>query len=73
MMAYLQEEDWRAIREALRTIGAPTNAKELGMPPKYIIRALTTAHRIRPGRYTVLGDGLSERAAERLATATGVI
>jgi len=73
MMAYLQGEDWRAIKEALRTIGAPTNAKELGIPPKYIIRALTTAHRIRPGRYTVLGDGLSKRTAGRLATATGVI
>lgn len=73
MMAYLHGEDWQAIREALRTIGCPTNAKELGIPAKYIVRALTMAHRIRPERYTVLGAGLSKRAAERLARITEVI
>ena len=73
MMAYLYGEDWQAIKGALRTIGAPTNAKELGIPMKYIIKALATAHRIRPERYTVLGSGLSKRAAERLASTTGVI
>jgi glycerol-1-phosphate dehydrogenase [NAD(P)+] len=73
MMAYLHGEDWQAIRGALRTIGAPTKAKELGIPSKYIVKALTIAHRIRPERYTILRDGLSPRAAERLAKATGVI
>lgn len=73
MMMYLQGDDWRAIREALRTIGCPTNARELDIPAKYIVKALTIAHRIRPGRYTILSDGLSKRAAERLATKTGVI
>ncbi|MGC8817123.1 MAG: NAD(P)-dependent glycerol-1-phosphate dehydrogenase [Candidatus Hadarchaeum sp.] len=73
MMAYLHGEDWVAVKEALKTIGAPTNAKELGIPPKYIVKALTIAHKIRPDRYTVLKDGLSRRAAERLAKITGVI
>ncbi len=73
MMAYLHGEDWQAIREALRTIGCPTNAKELGIPAKCVVKALTTAHRIRPERYTVLGAGLSKRAAERLARTTEVI
>ena len=73
MMAYLHGEDWQAIREALRTIGCPTNAKELGIPAKYVVRALTMAHRIRPERYTVLGAGLSKRAAEQLARTTEVI
>ncbi len=73
MMMYLHGDDWRTIRDALRTVGAPTNAKELGIPPRYIIKALAIAHRIRPQRYTILGDGLSRRIAERLARATGVI
>ena len=73
MMAYLQGEDWQTIRRALQTIGTPTSAKGLGVPVKYIVKALIMAHRIRPERYTVLGAGLSKRAAERLARATEVI
>ena len=73
MMAYLQGEDWQAIRGALKTIGCPTNAKEIGIPENYIIEALTAAHRIRPERHTVLGKGLDKRAAERLASTTGII
>ncbi len=73
MMAYLHGEDWNAIKGALETIGAPTNSRELNIPPKYIVKALTIAHRIRPDRYTVLKDGLNRRAAERLAKITEVI
>lgn len=73
MMMYLHGDDWQAIRDALRTIGCPTSAKELGIPPTYIAKALTIAHRIRRERYTILRDGLNKHAAERLAIETGVI
>ncbi|MFH1821065.1 MAG: NAD(P)-dependent glycerol-1-phosphate dehydrogenase [Methanobacteriota archaeon] len=73
MMAYLHGEDWVAIKRALKTIGAPTNARELGIPAKYLVKALTLAHKIRPDRYTVLKDGLNKKAAERLAKTTGVV
>jgi len=73
MMAYLHGEDWEAIRNALRTIGAPTTARELGIKPEHIIKALTTANRVRPERYTILKNGLSRKAAEALAKTTGVI
>lgn len=73
MMAYLHGEDWKKIRATLKAVGAPTNAKELGIPAKYIVKALTIAHKIRPDRYTVLKSGLKTEAAERLAKATGVI
>ncbi len=73
MMAHLHGEDWQAIREALRTIGAPTNARELGIPARYIVKALTIARRIRPERYTILKNGLKPRAAEELAKVTEVI
>lgn len=73
MMMYLHGGDWRHIREALKTIGAPVNASELGIEDKYIIEALLHAHEIRPDRYTILGSGLTREAAENVATITGVI
>jgi glycerol-1-phosphate dehydrogenase [NAD(P)+] len=73
MMAYLQGEDWRTIQGALKTIGAPTDAKGLGIEGRYIVKALTTAHRVRPERYTILKDGIDRKTAERLAKVTEVI
>lgn len=74
MMMYLHGGNWNKIREALLNIGAPTNAKRLGVSDDEIIRALTYAHKIRPERYTILGDnGLSHEAAENLARITKVI
>jgi glycerol-1-phosphate dehydrogenase [NAD(P)+] len=74
MMMYLHGGDWSKIREALLNIGAPTNAKRLGISDDEIIRALTYAHQIKPERYTILGDnGLSYEAAENLARITKVI
>jgi len=74
MMMYLHGGDWRRIRNALKIIGAPTTASELGVSDEQIIKALTMAHTIRPERYTILGDsGITEDAAENLARTTGVI
>ena len=74
MMMYLHGGDWRRQRTALQTIGAPVTARDLGVTAEEVIEALVAAHRIRPERYTILGDnGLTREAAERLATVTGVI
>ncbi|MFW6120441.1 MAG: NAD(P)-dependent glycerol-1-phosphate dehydrogenase [Petrotogales bacterium] len=74
MMMYLHGEDYEEIRNFLKTIGAPTNAKELRIPKKKIVEALFNAQKIRPERYTILGEqGLTEDAAKRLAKITGVI
>lgn len=73
MMAYLHGEDWDAIKRALEVIGAPTDSRGLGIPSKYIVKALTIAHRIRPDRYTILKNGLRRKVAEKLAKVTGVI
>jgi glycerol-1-phosphate dehydrogenase [NAD(P)+] len=73
MMMYLHGGDWRRIKNALLTIGAPTTARELGVTGEEVVGALVRAHSIRPERYTILGDnGLTREAAERLATVTGV-
>jgi len=74
MMLYLYgDPKWKKVRNVLQKIGAPTTARELGIPEKIIIKALTIAHTIRP-RYTILGEkGLTWEAAEKLARTTGVI
>lgn len=74
MMLYLHGEDWKSVRDVLKEIGAPTNAKELGIPKKKIVEALVRAHSIRPDRYTILGEGgLTKEAAKSIAKKTGVI
>ncbi len=74
MMMYLHGGDWQRIRDALKTIGAPITAKELGIEDEYIIEALIKAHTIRPERYTILGDmDLPHEAAVNIARTTKVI
>ncbi|OKY79141.1 MAG: Glycerol dehydrogenase family enzyme GldA [Candidatus Methanohalarchaeum thermophilum] len=74
IMMYLHDGDWKKIKNALRSVGAPTDAKSLGIEKKYIIEALQNAHKIRPERYTILGDkGLTKEAAIKVAEKTGVI
>jgi glycerol-1-phosphate dehydrogenase [NAD(P)+] len=63
---------WRAIRDALKSIDAPTTAAELGISDDDVLEALTTAHEIRD-RYTILGNGVSLDAAYETMTVTGVI
>lgn len=73
MVMYLHGGDWERIRNVLKKIGAPTTAKELHVTREQIVEALTTAHKIREDRYTILGDkGLNVESAEQLASITGV-
>ena len=74
MMMYLHGGDWRRLRGALHTIGAPTTARELGASGDEVIQALMAAHKVHAERYTIHSDnGLTREAAERLATVTGVV
>ncbi|MFH0815732.1 MAG: NAD(P)-dependent glycerol-1-phosphate dehydrogenase [Methanobacteriota archaeon] len=74
MMMYLHGGDWQGIRNALKAVGAPTMAKEIGIAPDEVVQALCHAHEVRPERYTILGDnGLTLDAAENLAKSTKVI
>ena len=72
MMAYLHDADWLRVKKSLEKCGAPTTAKELGLPGEKVIEALVKAHDIRD-RYTILRDGLSEAQAREIAETTGVI
>ncbi|MEM3553452.1 MAG: NAD(P)-dependent glycerol-1-phosphate dehydrogenase [Candidatus Bathyarchaeia archaeon] len=74
IMAYLHGTDWKRIRETLKTVGAPTNAYELGLAKDDVVKALFMASSIRPERYTILNKlDLSLEECERIAKITGVI
>ncbi|MEM3726566.1 MAG: NAD(P)-dependent glycerol-1-phosphate dehydrogenase [Candidatus Bathyarchaeia archaeon] len=74
MMAYLHKMNWKRIRDALKRLGAPTNADELKMDKEDIVKALFLAQSIRPERYTILNKlNLSVEACRKIAEATEVI
>ena len=74
MMMYLHGGDWKAIKSSLEAVQAPTKASQIGIADEDIIDALVMAHKIRPERYTILGDnGISKDAAYELAYKTEVI
>jgi glycerol-1-phosphate dehydrogenase [NAD(P)+] len=74
LMACLQRANWRGIRDTLKKLGAPTNARELGAEKDEIVKALMMAATIRPDRYTILSrQSLTVEACEKLAKTTEVI
>ena len=72
MMAYLHGMKWRRIKSFLQSLNIPVTAKELGLDRDVIIEALTIAHNVRPDRFTILGAGLTRKAAENIVEITGV-
>lgn len=65
---------WKKVRRIMRKIGLPTTAKELGLSGDILVKALTMAHKVRPERYTILGErGLPEDAAVKILRETGII
>ncbi len=74
MMSYIHGLKWRRIKKLMQEAGAPTTAREIGVDDEEVIQALVMAAKIRPERYTILGEkGLTREAAEKVARATGVI
>lgn len=74
MMAKLQGQDWRRIAKTLKDVGAPTTAKQIGLSPDEIVKALTIAQELRPERYTILKEvKMIEKTALNLAKSTKII
>ncbi|MCW4007221.1 MAG: NAD(P)-dependent glycerol-1-phosphate dehydrogenase [Candidatus Bathyarchaeota archaeon] len=74
LAAYLHRANWRRIRDALKRIGAPTTASELGVKDEDVVNALEIAASIRPERYTIFHKlRLDRGACEKIARITGVI
>jgi len=58
----------------LKNVGAPTTAKQIGLKPKDVVKALVIAQGLRPERYTILKEEeMTERRALALAKSTKVI
>ena len=71
--AYIQNRDWRLVRDLLEKVGAPVTADDLGLTRDEIIKALQVAPQMR-NWYTILGTrGLTEGKAERLLRYVGII
>ena len=74
MIAKLQGQNWKKIVKTLKNSGAPTTAKEIGLKPKTLAKALVIAQSLRPERYTILKEvKMTEKDALRLAKSTGVL
>jgi glycerol-1-phosphate dehydrogenase [NAD(P)+] len=74
MMSKLHGLDWRLVRSALRNVGAPVQASQIGVDDSKVIESLVKASSIRPDRYTILSrKRLTKRSAAFLAKSTGVI
>ena len=74
MMAKLQGQDWKKIIKTLKDVKAPTTAKQIGLKPQIIVKALMIAQDLRPERYTILKEiKMTEKRAMDLAKTTGII
>lgn len=74
MMMSLHGGNWKQIRDALKNIGAPTTAAELGLGEEEVVDALVAANKVRKERFTILGEnGLTRNTALNLARTTGVL
>ena len=74
MMAKLHGLDWKGIAGALRDVGAPTSAAQVGLGEAEVVEALCTAQGLRPERYTILREAnLDGDSARDLAVRTGVL
>ena len=74
MIAKLQGQNWKKIVKTLKNSGAPTTAKEIGLKPKILAKALVMAQSLRPERYTILKEvKMTEKTALKLAKSTGVL
>lgn len=72
IMSYLQDRGWKMVRDALKEVGAPTTAKELGIPQDMIIQALLDANGVRK-RHTILDERpMTRELAIKACKATGV-
>ena len=69
---YLHGGDWEKIRNTLKVVNAPINAKGLGMDDGIVLSAFIKSKEIRPQRTTIL-DKSTQTQIEEAALATGVI
>ena len=74
LISKLQGQNWKQIVKTLKNVGAPTTAKEIGLKPQVLAKALIIAQSLRPERYTILSEvDMTEEKALSLAKSTNVL
>ncbi len=74
LISKLQGQDWKKIVTMLKNVGAPTTAKQIGLKPEILAKALMIAPSLRPERYTILNKiKMTKEKAIQLAKSTGVL
>jgi glycerol-1-phosphate dehydrogenase [NAD(P)+] len=74
LISKLQGQNWKQVVKTLKDVGAPTTAKEIGLEPDVLAKALTIAQSLRPERYTILKEvDMTEDKAISLAKSTKVL
>lgn len=74
IMAHLHGIDHEKIREALVSYRLPTTFRGIKIFPKVLVKALSTAYKIRSDRrYTILKNGVSKKEAEKILMKLKVI
>jgi glycerol-1-phosphate dehydrogenase [NAD(P)+] len=74
LMAKLHKLNWKEIKTALETLGAPTTAKEIKVDEEEAVQAFFLAKKIRPERYTILNKlELEKNQVKALLEETGII
>ena len=69
---HLHGGDWQKIRDTLKAVHAPIDAKGLGINDEMVLSALVNSKEIRPQRTTIL-DKSTKSQIEEAALSTGVI
>ena len=71
---FLHGGNWQSLAEAYSRIGLSIRIKDYGIDESKMIQSLSTAHSIRPERYTILGEtDISRNACEKTLEVTGII
>ncbi len=71
---FLHGGDWKKLVSVFKTLNISLKSSDYGLTDEEVIDALSTAHKIRPERYTILGESdLSHNAAQRALEITTII
>ncbi len=71
---YFHGGDWEMLYNVYKKLGVSTKASDYGISNNIAIKALSIAHRLRPERYTILGEtDLSDEVSEKALKITKVI
>ncbi|MDI6826406.1 MAG: iron-containing alcohol dehydrogenase [Candidatus Aenigmarchaeota archaeon] len=74
IMSFLHGIDFVEIRDTLLSYNLPVNYQQINIPQEILIKALSTAHKIRSDRrYTILKNGIKKDNAENILKRLEVI